>query len=170
MIDSKILLASAQTGNADSFGTLYSMYSRELYLYALKLLGNREDAEDAVQQASLEVYTHLKSIRKPESFKAYYFKALANASRSMLSKKKIHIVSDDEIPEIPDGTDVQRQTEESTGIDSALRKLSDDEMAVIATLECNNRLVKGQVFLWPGANDWHDLWDEDGTIVSCTDC
>ena len=46
-------------------------------------------------------------------------------------KKKIHIVSDDEIPEIPDGTDVQRQTEESTGIDSALRKLSDDERQIV---------------------------------------
>ncbi len=49
-------------------------------------------------------------------------------------------------------------------------KLTDEEMATIATLERNNRLVKGQVFLWPGANDWHDLWDEDGVIVSCTDC
>jgi len=43
--------------------------------------------------------------------------------------------------------------------------LTADEMAAIATLEKNNRLVKGQVFLWPGANDWHDLWDEDGVIV-----
>ena len=49
-------------------------------------------------------------------------------------------------------------------------KLTDEEMATIATLERNNRLVKGQVFLWPGANDWHDLWDEDGVIVGCTDC
>ena len=49
-------------------------------------------------------------------------------------------------------------------------KLTDAEMATIATLERGNRLVKGQVFLWPGANDWHDLWDEDGVIVSCTDC
>ena len=49
-------------------------------------------------------------------------------------------------------------------------KLTDEEMATIATLERNNRLVKGQVFLWPGANDWHDLWDEDGVVVSCTDC
>lgn len=48
--------------------------------------------------------------------------------------------------------------------------LTDAEMATIATLERGNRLVKGQVFLWPGANDWHDLWDEDGTIVGCTDC
>ena len=43
--------------------------------------------------------------------------------------------------------------------------LTNEEMAKIATLERNNRLVKGQVFLWEGANDWHDLWDEDGVIV-----
>ncbi len=43
--------------------------------------------------------------------------------------------------------------------------LSEEEMKKIETLECGNRLVKGQVFLWPGATDWHDLWDEDGVIV-----
>lgn len=48
-------------------------------------------------------------------------------------------------------------------------KLSDDEMATISTLERNNRLVKGQVFLWPGADDWHALWDEDGHITDCPD-
>ncbi len=47
--------------------------------------------------------------------------------------------------------------------------LSDEEMALIATLERNNRLVKGQVFLWEGARDWHDLWDEDGKIAGCPD-
>ena len=30
--------------------------------------------------------------------------------------------------------------------------LTEEEMASIATLERNNRLVKGQVFLWEGAN------------------
>ncbi len=43
--------------------------------------------------------------------------------------------------------------------------LTEEEMAKIATLERGNRLVKGQVFLWEGAADWHDLWDEDGVIV-----
>ena len=47
--------------------------------------------------------------------------------------------------------------------------LTDEEMAIIATLERDNRLVKGQVFLWPGASDWHDLWDEEGFIVDCPD-
>lgn len=39
--------------------------------------------------------------------------------------------------------------------------LTEQEMARIATLERNNRLVKGRVFLWEGAKDWHDLWDEE---------
>ena len=43
--------------------------------------------------------------------------------------------------------------------------LTEEEMDRIQLLESNNRLVKGQVFLWPGARDWHDLWDENGEIV-----
>lgn len=43
--------------------------------------------------------------------------------------------------------------------------LTDKEMETIATLERGNRLVKGQVFLWEHAKDWHDLWDEDGFIA-----
>ncbi len=43
--------------------------------------------------------------------------------------------------------------------------LTDEEMKRMESLECGNRLVKGQVFLWEGAKDWHDLWDENGIIV-----
>ncbi len=43
--------------------------------------------------------------------------------------------------------------------------LTDEEMKSIKTLERGNRLVKGQVFLWEGAKDWHDLWAEEGFIV-----
>ena len=43
--------------------------------------------------------------------------------------------------------------------------LTDAEMAVLKSVDKNCRLIKGQVFLWPGAKSWHDLWDEDGVIV-----
>jgi len=42
--------------------------------------------------------------------------------------------------------------------------LSPAEMDAMASVERNNRLVKGQVFLWPGAESWLDLWDVDGSI------
>lgn len=43
--------------------------------------------------------------------------------------------------------------------------LTDAEMATLKALDKNCRLIKGQVFLWPGANSWEDLWDLDGTIT-----
>ncbi len=43
--------------------------------------------------------------------------------------------------------------------------LSDEEMNILKGVDKNCRLIKGQVFLWPGATDWHDLWDKDGVIV-----
>lgn len=43
--------------------------------------------------------------------------------------------------------------------------LSEEEMAVLKTVDRNCRLIKGQVFLWEGAKGWEDLWDIDGTIT-----
>ena len=37
--------------------------------------------------------------------------------------------------------------------------LTRDEMDLLKKAERNCRLVKGQVFLWPDANGWEDLWD-----------
>ena len=42
--------------------------------------------------------------------------------------------------------------------------LTDSEMDQIASIDKKCRLIKGQVFLWEGANDWRDLWDESGKI------
>jgi len=43
--------------------------------------------------------------------------------------------------------------------------ISAAEMELLKKAERNCRLVKGQVFLWPGAKSWEDLWDLDGTIT-----
>ena len=62
------------------------------------------------------------------------------------------------------------EMEYTSNLESTMTEpLTEEEMKVIAGLEKNNRLVKGQVFLWEGADDWHDLWDEDGVIVDCPD-
>ncbi|WP_369068673.1 aldo/keto reductase [Kineococcus terrestris] len=50
-----------------------------------------------------------------------------------------------------------------------LRAVTEDpltpaEVEALRSAERGNRLIKGQVFLWPGSRSWRDLWDEDGTI------
>ncbi len=37
--------------------------------------------------------------------------------------------------------------------------LTEEEMELIRRADKNCRLVKGQVFLWPGAESWEELWD-----------
>ncbi len=43
--------------------------------------------------------------------------------------------------------------------------LTEEEMQKLEKADRDCRLIKGQVFLWPGSNDWRDLWDMDGTIT-----
>ncbi len=38
--------------------------------------------------------------------------------------------------------------------------LSQAEMAALAQADRNNRLIKGQVFLWPKAKGWWEIWDQ----------
>ena len=43
--------------------------------------------------------------------------------------------------------------------------LTAEEMETLRRADRDCRLIKGQVFLWPGAAGWEDLWDLDGTIT-----
>ena len=43
--------------------------------------------------------------------------------------------------------------------------LTQSDMAAIAEIDKNNRLIKGHVFLWKEDQTWEALWDMDGTIT-----
>jgi alcohol dehydrogenase (NADP+) len=44
--------------------------------------------------------------------------------------------------------------------------LTAEDMAAIAGIDRNCRLIKGQVFLWREGQSWEDLWDNNGRIAS----
>lgn len=43
--------------------------------------------------------------------------------------------------------------------------LTEEDMAALAGIDRDCRLIKGQVFLWREGQSWEDLWDLDGTIA-----
>ena len=47
--------------------------------------------------------------------------------------------------------------------------LTSKEMTSLAAADEGNRLIKGQVFLWPGASSWEDLWDLGGSVEAWPD-
>lgn len=68
--------------------------------------------------------------------------------------------------QIPIPFSVHREQYVSNLKAAVIDPLTDEEMAEIASIDKNCRLIKGQVFLWQGAESWEDLWDLDGTIAS----
>ena len=53
-----------------------------------------------------------------------------------------------------------------SNLSAASIKLSEEEIEILDGADRGNRLIKGQVFLWEGSNDWRDLWDEDGRLAT----
>jgi len=81
------LCKRSQTGDREAFGDLYALYAKELYRYAYFVLGSPELAADAVQDAVISAFEQIKSLRKPEAFKAWLFKILSNTCNKHIGDK-----------------------------------------------------------------------------------
>jgi RNA polymerase sigma-70 factor (ECF subfamily) len=76
------IVAQVLDGDVEAFRWLVERY-RERYLrYALHMLGNREDAEEALQDAFTRAYRSLARCEDPERFGAWLFRILVNRCRT----------------------------------------------------------------------------------------
>jgi diketogulonate reductase-like aldo/keto reductase len=65
---------------------------------------------------------------------------------------------------VPIPFSVKRSQMQATLEGAVKQDLTSEEILAISLIDRDCRLIKGQVFLWPEANDWSDLWDVDGVI------
>ena len=75
-------------GESGLFHDLVRPYERGLYLTANALLRNHADSEDAVQEAMLKAFTHLRQLSSPEKFKSWLFRIVVNEAR--LKRRNSH--------------------------------------------------------------------------------
>jgi RNA polymerase sigma-70 factor (ECF subfamily) len=69
-------------GDAEAFRELVERYRDQYARYALHMLGNREDAEEALQDAFTRAYRALPRCEDPERFGAWLFRILVNRCRT----------------------------------------------------------------------------------------
>lgn len=81
------------------------MHQSEMYRIAYRILQNKEDTDDAVQETLYRAYTNLESIRKPEYFKTWIIRILMNTSYEIL-KKKYNLNIDDYTEMIGESEDI----------------------------------------------------------------
>jgi RNA polymerase sigma-70 factor (ECF subfamily) len=74
------LVVQAQQGDHDAFDLLASQLVDRFYSVAYRILRNGPSAEDAAQQAMVDVWRHLPSLRDPARFDAWAYRLLLHAA------------------------------------------------------------------------------------------
>lgn len=78
------LVARARAGDADAWRTLVDGSYDACWRYALRVLRNAADAEDAVQETFLRALGALSRYREQQQFRAWLFTILVNQCRNAL--------------------------------------------------------------------------------------
>lgn len=82
------LVESAKTGDAGAFARLIERYQRFCMSKACSILRNRGDAEDEVQSAWVQAWTHLESYHGQGSFGAWLSRIVSNQCLMRLRKAR----------------------------------------------------------------------------------
>src|SRR6202171_6819989 len=90
------LVHASKNGDVAAFEQLVKRYDRKLFRIAQHVTYNREDAEDAVQEAFLKAFQHLGEFREDSKFSTWLIRITLNQLLMKLRKRGIREVSLDE--------------------------------------------------------------------------
>ncbi len=92
------LIEECRRGSSKAQFRLYNQYSKAMYNLAYRMMNNREDAEDLLQEAFLDCFRNIKSFRFESTFGAWLKSILVNKCINQLRKKKVELVLQETVP------------------------------------------------------------------------
>ena len=145
-----------QAGDTACFACLLDKYSRPVHSLILKVVRNREDAEELAQDVFMKVFKHLSSFKGECSFSTWIYRIAYNTAISETRKKRheflaieesvINNVSEQEVAEALDRTDssdqIQMLDERAIILLFYMKEKTIDEVATITGLTASNIKVK----------------------------
>lgn len=100
-MDDKTLIAATLAGDADSFGTLVRKYQHILVASARHLTRNAEDAEDLAQEALVDAYRNLRTLKDRAKFRGWVFGILRHKCLTCLQRRRSEAISLDDCADLP---------------------------------------------------------------------
>jgi len=95
--DEPLLVAAAQRGETAAFEELVNRYESKILRLTKNITGNREDAEDAMQDAFLNAYAHLDGFQGDSRFYTWLVRIAANEALMRLRKRRPQFSLDESI-------------------------------------------------------------------------
>ncbi len=112
-ISDKELLERCSSANNSGYSLLYHRYSKIVFNSIYRILNDREDAEDILQEVFVKAFSEIKSLKNIESFGGWIKRIAINQSLNFLRKKKIYFtqIDDDKTLDFSDDDELEQKLE-----------------------------------------------------------
>jgi RNA polymerase sigma factor (sigma-70 family) len=121
-------------GEANAYAFLVNKYKSMAFSLALKLVKNREDAEEIAQDSFIKAYQSLGQFRGNAKFSTWLYRIVYNSSISHMRKSSVELISiedsgfvEKEYSEVTDAYYRLKELERKKFLHLALEKLDPDE-------------------------------------------
>jgi RNA polymerase sigma-70 factor (ECF subfamily) len=118
-----VLVRRAQRGERFAFEKLVEGHRHRMYTLAARVLGSREDADDAVQEALVRAWLALPKFRGDARFSTWLYRIVVNAAHDVRAKRRERPA--EEPPEVADPRDRFAEQELSGELQRALNGLDE---------------------------------------------
>ncbi|HSA05497.1 MAG TPA: RNA polymerase sigma factor [Tenuifilaceae bacterium] len=99
------LIELCRRGDSKAQFELYNLYSRAMYNVSCRILPDRMEAEDAMQEAFFKAFDKLHTFRNEVAFGAWLKRIVVNTCIDYLKKKKLQLTSIDDVKGVADVQD-----------------------------------------------------------------
>ncbi len=124
---SQELLDACRRGDSTAFEEVVKRTYRHVYTQALRLVGDRQEAEDVAQEAYVRVFRGLGGFRGDAQFETWLYRIVANAAITHLRRRRrfgeLLTEPGEEGPQIPADVRLAEQTVDRDELQRALELL-----------------------------------------------
>jgi RNA polymerase sigma-70 factor, ECF subfamily len=135
------LVAAHVAGDPDAFGTLVRRHQDRLWAVALRTLGDREEAADALQDALLSAYRRAATFRGESAVTTWLHRVVVNACLDRVRRRAARPVSPLPAREIADARDDHAATDTRLDVRAALDALPDYQRAALVLVDLHGMSV-----------------------------
>lgn len=118
-----------RSGDADAYAMLLDRHYPKCLRYGMRMLGNKQDAEEVVQDAFVRAYRYLPRYEARDRFEAWLFQILVNSCRTRLRHQQQMSARFASYDDDPDGewSAAESEPERQFELEQALKLLSEED-------------------------------------------
>ena len=121
-LEDDMLVKKAKGGDEKAYKELVDKYERALYFHILKMVKDREQVEDLVQEAFVKAFDNLNTYSTNYAFSTWLYRIATNNTIDYLRKKKLKTLSIDKPMKTKDGEMEMQLPDESASTDRDIIK------------------------------------------------